>query len=139
MYQGNGYDLAAVMPEALETGLFVSLCTFRAPTGKLTGAGSPDLTSGPNGDGYVDVSGYVNIQCMSAPTSNIRISADERKTATETESSNSGHVLLAGYYPLVAQNTQWQAVIDGVTFDVLGAESDSQMQMTRVKVQIASV
>lgn len=132
MNQTLSYDVAAVIPEALASGLFGSLCTIQMPSGTLTDDGSPDGS-------YTDVAGCIDIPCIAAPTSDIRISATERKTDSEIESSNGSHCLLAGWYPILETATQWQAVIDGVTHDITGAESDSQKQMTRLAVQVVTV
>lgn len=137
MYQGLGYDFADVVPAVLASGIVNSLCTFQAPDGVLIGAGQPSGV-------YVDVAGYVGIQCMDAPTSDMRITADERKSIDQVESDNSSHIWLAGYYPEVNDNTVWRAVITDAAgnvtiYDVLGAEGDSQAKTTRVKVQVATV
>ncbi len=132
MLQSLQYDIQAVMLEALATGLFVSVCDINMPDGLLTADGSPS-------NNFIAVNGMTGIPCMSAPTSNLRIVATEHKTQAEIESVNTGHVLLSGWYPILQTQTNWQAVIDGVKYDILGAESDSQMQMTRLEVQIAQV
>ncbi len=132
MNQTLALDIAALMPYAVESGLFVSVCTIKQPSGNLTDDGSPDGL-------YVEVPGLVNIPCMNAPSSNLRITADERKSQSEVESDNSNHCLLSGYYPIIAANTQWQANVDGVIYDILGAESDSQATQTRLKLQISTV
>lgn len=137
MYQGQAYTFAQVVPTVLESGIVNSLATFQEPDGLLIGAGQPSGT-------YVDVAGYVGIRCMDAPTSNSRITATERKSESEIESSNSDHVWLAGAYPDIANHTEWRCALTdagGVvtTYDVLGAEMDSQFQTTRVQVQVATV
>jgi hypothetical protein len=132
MFQSLQYDIAAVMQEAVASGLFVSVCDIEMPDPTLTDDGSPS-------GNYISVSGMTGIQCMNAPTSVARISAGEMKSQTEIESMNTGHVLLAGWYGILQTQTNWRAVVDGVAYDILGAESDSQMQMTRLKIQMAQV
>jgi hypothetical protein len=129
--QGFSYELEAVMPMALDTGLFVSLCTIQQPSGNLGVSGAPDRT-------YVNISGLVDIPCTSAPTSIGSISATERKSVSEIQQSNANHVLLGGHYPQIENGSGqgWRAVIDGINYDLLGAESDSQGQMTRIEVLI---
>lgn len=121
----------------LESGIVNSLATFQAPDGLLIGAGQPS-------GNYVPVEGYVGIQCMDAPTSIARITADEAKTEQQIESSNSGHIWLAGNYPEINDHTEWRAVVTGANsdvtiYDVLGAEGDSQGKTTRVKVNVSTV
>ncbi len=144
MYQSQSYTFAAVVPTVLASGIVNSLCTFQEPTGEQTSDGSPVRTGGDSGDGYNNVAGFVGIRCMDAPTSNARITADERKSETQIESDNSDHVWLAGFYPDIENHTQWRVVITDAAgnvriFDVLGAESDSQAKTTRVQVQVATV
>lgn len=137
MYQGQAYNFANVIPTVLTSGIVNSLATFQAPDGVIVGAGQPSGV-------YVDVPGYVGIRCMDAPTSIARITADERKSEAQIESDNSDHVWLAAFLPEIAIHTEWRVLItDQIgnikTMDILGAECDSQSQMTRVKVQIATV
>ncbi len=71
MYQGLAFELNAVMPAALETGLFTTtLCTVQLPSGNIGPSGAPDGT-------FVDLTGVVDIQCMSAPPSSARIQATD--------------------------------------------------------------
>jgi len=137
MYQQQTYTFDAVVPAVLDAGLANSRVTFQAPDGVIVGAGQP------SGD-YVDVDGYVDIVCMDAPESIIRITANESKSISEIESDNSEHIWLAGNYPEIATHTEWRCVLTAAngtvtTYDVLGAESDSQGKTTRVRVQVATV
>ncbi len=126
--------IANVMPIALSTGLFVSLCTFQAPSGNVNPDGSPDNV-------FVDVPGLVNIACMAPPLTDANIQATEVKSLQEILSEAMLHILLKGWYPQIENGASegWQAVIDGTVFDLMGAESDSQGQMTRLKVRLAKV
>lgn len=132
MYQGIAYDIEQVMPEAVATGLFTSLCTIQAL----------DNTYGPSGaqiQNWVNVPGIIGIPCMDDPPSEGRIQSTEVKDLAEIMNLNLRHVLLSGYYPQIL--TAWRAQIteaDGVTiinYDIMGAESDSQGQMTRMEVR----
>jgi len=138
VYQGQGYTFDAVVPAVIDAGIANSLATFQAPTGALIGAGQPDP------DGWEDVVGYVGIVCMDAPTSDSRITANEKKSEAFIESDNSEHIWLAGNYPEIASHTEWRCIVtaaNGVTttYDVLGAESDSQGKTTRVQVNVSTV
>jgi hypothetical protein len=108
------------------------VCSIQSPSGVLTADGSPDGNWNP-------VTGMQSIVCMMAPTNDLKITADEKKTSMEIEADNSSHVLLSAWYPTLETQTNWRAVIDGDTFDILGAESDSQHTMTRLKVLKAQV
>lgn len=138
MYQGQSYSFDSVVPEVLASGIANSFATFQAPTGALIGAGQPDP------DGWVDVEGYVGIVCMDAPTSDSRITANEKKSEAQIESDNSSHVWLAGFYPEIATHTEWRIIItdelgNQTTGDVVGSESDSQCRTTRVQFNVATV
>lgn len=126
--------LLNVMPAALATGLFVSLCTLQAPSGNVNPDGSPDNT-------FVNVAGLVNIPCMAPPLTDSNIQATEVKSLAEILSEAMLHILLNKWYPQIENGASqgWQAVIDGTVFDLMGAESDSQGQMTRLKVRLAKV
>lgn len=137
MFQGMAYDFAAVIPTVLASGVVNSLATFQAPSGVLTSSGAPD-------GNYSNVAGYVGIRCSNAPPSNLRVSADEKKTIENIESSNEGHIWLAGCYPDLKNHADWRAIytdpVGNVTYlDVLGSESDSQARTTRVRVQVVTI
>ena len=127
MYQGLTYELEEVMQEAIDTGLFVSLCTIEQPPATVGPSGAIDPTAA-----WPDVAGLIDIPCMYEP-----IKSSERKSLEEILAVNMRHVLLDGYYPTIV--ARWRAVIDGVTFDILGAEADSQSKMTRMDVQVVAL
>ena len=122
------------MEAALATGLFVSLCTITAlPT---------PVTLGPSGwptAAYVAVTGLVDIRCMKAVVAQDIGSplAYEKKAQGDSITSNDWHVLLETYYPTIT--TAMRAIIDGVTFDIVGVDNDSQFSMTRIRVRQASL
>jgi len=122
------------MPQALATGLFVSLATFQAPDGLSGPSGAPSNT-------FADVDGLVDIPCMNAPVSEIRIQALELAKLQEIEASSLRHVLLNAWYPQVEDGAAngWQVIVDGVVYDLMGAESDSQGTQTRMEIKLASI
>jgi hypothetical protein len=134
MNQAALMDESRIMPLAVATGLFKSLCTIQAPDGAVGTSGAPGGT-------YADVAGLVNIVCMDAPeTFGAGISATEIKALAETASIELRHVLLDKCYALLSPETNWgdvawRAVVDNVIYDVLGAEADSQRIMTRLKLR----
>lgn len=145
MYQGISRELAQVMPEAIATGLFsTTLCTVQTPSGIIGNSGAPDGT-------FVDLTGVTDIQCMSAPPSIARIQATDLKSLQEIMNIGLRHVLLAGYYPQIvaavaagarAVMTTFDSagsLIETTTYDILGAEADSQVQMTRMEIKLASI
>lgn len=126
--------IARVMPAAVDTGLLISLCTIQSPGQGYTPGGSPAYT-------YNDVAGLVNIQCMDAVMSLGNIQATEVKQLDEIKSAGYRHVFLNGYYPTIVANVKngWRAVVDGVVYDLVGAEPDSQNTQTRLSLQLVSV
>jgi hypothetical protein len=128
----------AVMVNANASGLFVSLCTIQAPSGNVVGAGQPDGL-------YNNIAGLVNIPCTAPPQSTARILAGEQKALAEILQTQPKHVLLNGFYGQAVDNLpngfdgSCQAVIDGIGYDILGVEHDSQMQMTRMEVRLAEL
>lgn len=131
MLQGIQIDVQQIMPAAVATGLFVSLATAQAPSGATTPDGQPDNT-------FVDVAGLVNIACMDAPQSfGSGIDANENKQLQEILSGQYRHVLLDANYPQIIANVHagWRIVVDGIVYDLLGAEQDSQRMQTRLRLQ----
>lgn len=127
-------QIQSVMPTVIASGLLVSLCTIQQPDGN-TGP-----TGGPSGV-YVNVAGIVNIPCIAAPLEVASIQATEMKAVEEIAATAPLHVLLDGWFPQIENGVAagWIAVIDGTSFDLLGAESDSQGQMTRLKLKVTQI
>lgn len=95
-----------------------------------------------------DVPGLINIPCRSAPPSPSSIVATEMRELDEIRASEARHVLLNGWYPQLDQGWRgensdgkgaWIALIDGNQYEISGVESDSQDQMTRVTVKLATL
>lgn len=139
MYQGQGYEIDAVMPAALDTGLFVSLVTIQQPTGEQTADGSPAMTGGDSGDGWDNVAGLIDLVAMNAPEAEARIRAKTDRAIEYIEGFQFRHLLLGGYYPQIEQFDNWRAIVDGVAWDAVGVESDSQNTQTRILLQLAGV
>ena len=123
-------DFSKVMPLVVATGVLASICTIQSPSQTASASGQPNLGV------WTNVSGLVNLPCMFAPLlpdSARTMIQDEIKNMEYTEEMTVFHVLLNGYYPQVLQ--VYRAVIDGNPYDILGVESDSQKQMTRLAVR----
>ena len=135
MYQGIQADINQIMVEVVDSGLMVSLATFQQPDGNLGPSGAPSGV-------WVNVAGLVNIPCMDAVTS-ASVQATELKSLEDIMSKGMRHVLLNGYYPQATPDgqipTNWRAIVDGVTYDILGVEHDSQNQMTRMELELVTV
>ncbi len=134
MNQSNTDSIAAVMPAVIASGLLISLCTITVPPAVFDAGGAPN----PNAP-YTDLSGHVNIPCISSPlnTGGDQVNPTEIKSLAEILAKQLRHVLLDGYYPDIIAD--YRATVDGVVYDILAVESDSQHTQTRLAVQIASV
>lgn len=129
MRQTLDLDIAAVMPAVLATGLLSSLCTITVSTDTFDAGGAPVASAA-----YVPVAGMVDIPCTAPPLmTNDRMVASEVKRLEEIRSEDSRHVLLGGYYPAITD--EHRALIDGVEFDIVNTEWDSQKVMTRIAVE----
>ncbi len=135
MNQAISYELDGIMPAVIATGLLVSLFTAQYPSTVLGGTGAPDGT-------YTNVLGLVDIACTAPPYAfgDSSIRADEMKAVPEIAAAGFLHVLLDSVYPLLNAGWRggWRCVIDGVNYDILGVESDSQGKMTRVSVRLVT-
>ncbi len=134
MLQTIAYPISQVRPAVTQAGLDVSLATFQSLDSAQGSTGNPVGT-------YTNVAGLVDIPCMDAPLAPGTISALEAKALAEIESKGIRHVSLDNYYPAVVAGWPegWRCIIDGITYDLIGAEADSQNSQTRVKLQIVTV
>lgn len=135
--QGQGAlqaQVQGIMPLAIARGLFVSLCTAQAPTGGKSADGQPDNT-------FANVSGLVNIPCIDAVMSTGAIAATEVKGLEDIESKAFRHVTLNGYYPqfIVGQPQGWRVIVDGIVYDLMGAEQDSMTTQTRLHLELVTL
>ena len=130
MNQTLAYEFLEVVPTVVATGLCNSLCTVQLPDGQLTGAGQPSGT-------FVNVSGLVNLTVMSAPMSEARIQATEMKELEDIQSFAPQQVWVAGFYPQVEGLAEKgaQVLLNGTAYDLMGAECDSQFQMTLLAIR----
>lgn len=126
------YSIADVMPLAVATGLFRSLATIQAPSGVVSTSGQPNLT-------YVDQ--LVNIPCMDAPKAVDNIEATENRQLPQIAAESYRHVALNGYYQQVIDGVGngWRVIIDGTTYDLMGAERDSQKTQTRLFLNLTTI
>lgn len=133
MYQGTGYDQPKIIKNAQRW--FASLCSINAP--------DTTLVNGVRTGTFTPVTGLQNIPCMNAPISAGGIQATEVKALQEIESVSIREVLLNGYYAqldgLNWGEVGWQAVVDSLTYDILGAERDSQKVITRLKLRLVTL
>lgn len=141
MNQGLYYEISAVMPAALDTGLLSALCTIQRSNGTYNAAGQPDLTP----TGFSPLAGHSNIACISSVPSPTKIQATEVKDLQEILAKQFRHVMLSGYYPDIQPGDVAVITLVGFDvppptyFDILGAESDSQNQQTRLELELSTI
>lgn len=131
---GLNYAIAGIPTAIYAAGLFPSLATLQAPS----------ATPGPTGNpvnAFTDVSGLINLPCQDAPPSVARVAATEVKAVAEIMSKGMRHVTLMGYFEDARDWSSYgyRAVIDGVIFDLIGAEGSSLDMQTRMDLQIVTV
>jgi hypothetical protein len=131
MNQSLSYEVAAVMAEVRATGLLVGLFTAQSRSTTLGDTGIP------SGTAWSDVSGLVDIPCQFA----VGKPANEANDTPEVTAMAGPHVLLDDYYSTLVDGWRagWRCLVDDVAYNIVGAENDSQSQMTRVWVERVSV
>jgi hypothetical protein len=134
MLQSIYPEIQNFMPQAISGGTFQSLATLQAQS----------TTQGPTGNPlntFANVTGLINIPCMDAPPSMARVQATEVKAVSEIMSKGMRHVLLNQCFPdaINWSSYGYRCVVDGVTYDLLGAENDSQLTQTRLDMQLVTV
>lgn len=139
MYQGNQYSIDAVNEAALDSGLIISLVTIQQPTGEQTLDGSPSDKGGDTGDGWNNVPGLIDLQCMNGPEADARIRAKTNRDVEYIEAFQFRHLFMPGYYPQISEFKNWRAIVDGQAYDPIGIECDSQNTQTRLLLQLAGV
>jgi hypothetical protein len=142
--QSLTYELDAIMPAAVATGLFSQLFTAQSLSDDLGGTGA---TTGA----YTNVPGLVNIPCMPPPPSEARVQATEVKALAEITGAELHHVLLDKWYSaldlgwrdgwrcMIGANDGNGNMINGWAYDIMGVESDSQTKMTRLEIKLVTV
>ena len=83
---------------------------------------------------YVAVDGLQNIVCKDSPISESRILATESKSEASVLAIADRHVLLDSYYESIIEGWRaaWHATIDGIEYDIIGAEADGFRVQTRL-------
>lgn len=129
MNQSIQYEVDAVMPAAVGSGLMVSSCNIQQRTNTVSATGQPNLTTWVNIPGLQNIQCQLSIQRVTMPNQ----SATMRK-AEELDTETQLHLLLSGHYPQILQ--QNQAVVDGTAYEIMAVESDSQKVQTRLAVRV---
>jgi hypothetical protein len=128
------YPLQRYQEYAYNQGLFPSLGTLQqmvqdqGPTGNPTG-------------NWQNVAGVVNIPCQDAPPSTARVQATEIKDVADIMAKGLRHILLNQCFVGAVEwaGTGSRFIVDGIAYEVLGAENDSQLSQTRLDLQLVTL
>lgn len=124
--QGIASVLQGVIPAVEEAGLFASTCTIMQRATTTVGSFGQ-----PNTANYSAIDSLTDIPCMFAPqTPGETNQNDTVRMQQQLDTRTEFHCLLDGYFPQILQ--QNLAMVDGTLYEIMGNESDSQRQMTRL-------
>jgi len=121
------WEAEDVVQEMRRSGLLTSLCTISRSPEVSNDAGAP-YPLAP----YEQLDGHVDIECIKAS-----LADSEEKATPEVLTRNLWQTILAGYFPEIT--TRDRATVDGITYDIVGVDADSQRVMTRLTLQRSQV
>lgn len=107
-----------------------SLCTIQEI--KLIEKDSGQLV--PDG-ALSDVPRLTNIQCQLGPLVDYTPTDDERRGVNITGGIQRRNLKLNGYFPEIKASSMW-AKVDGVTYAIVGVDSDSTKFSSRLRLEI---
>ena len=136
MNQSLSYEVQAVMPAAIESGLLSSFCTFSDRIGGAT----PEADSmGQVNQTQVPIASLTNIPCMFgvARLSQLMLPDEGARTPSNSFEDPGYHLLLNGYYPAVLPRFTVQIAGDDTVYEITPGtvQSDSQQTQTRCKIR----
>jgi hypothetical protein len=127
--QSLTYEFDAVMPAVAAEGLFNSLCTIKARSGAVSSQGQLNMQSyAPIAD-LTDIPCRIAVQAPANPPQN-----DVARMQQQFDTRTEFHVLLDGYFPQILQ--QNLANVNGIDYEIMATEPDSDFQMTRLAVRV---
>lgn len=117
------------MPAVAAEGLFNSLCTIKQRTNTVSALGQTNML------GYEPIADLTDIACRFAPQSpGAPPQGDTTRMQQQFDTRSLFHVLLDGYFPEIEQ--QYLANLNGVDYEIMSVEADSNFEMTRLAVRI---
>lgn len=84
--------------------------------------------------GQTDIPGLIGIPCRLGPLIEVRPTDDESRESMIEGQFERRQLKLNGFFPQIVNRTM-QAVVDGVSWQIRGNESDSAQLTTRLKVE----
>lgn len=82
-----------------------------------------------------DIEGLTDLECRMGPVSLGTPLDDEMRTQEITEGRTRRILWINGYYVPQIESSTMQAVVDGVIFNIIAVESDSQKCYTRLRLE----
>lgn len=119
-------------PRMLERlrGFFVSTINIYETSNEPDSFGSPS-------EGLSIVEGLDGIPCSIGPFNDVIPISGERKLENISYNTSTRHVSLKGYYPQITD--KMFTIFDDKTWNILGVESDSHNQTTRLIVNVVVI
>lgn len=108
--------------QTLERDFFAQACTIRQPV-KSSNAIGGEVRS------FSDLPGHNGLACHVAPAQ-----GGERRTEQQVYLDATHVIMLSAAYPKITE--EMQAVVDGVTYDILLATLDSQKVLTELVARL---
>lgn len=128
MNQSLSYEFGQVMPAVAAEGLFNSLCTIKQRSNTVSALGQTNMTS------YEPIADLTDIACRFAPQApGAPPQSDTTRMQQQFDTRSLFHVLLDGYFPAIEQ--QFLANINGIDYEIMSVEGDSNFEMTRLAVR----
>jgi hypothetical protein len=137
MNQELHIDVSEAVGAIHEAGLANSLVTILRFDGTSGTTGRPSKDDPANWDEVADHDGLEAMVAADIYMTNVTRSKEIRLGDTIAK-LDSSHILLMGFYPLIQQEDRAVVTTPGRadrTFDITGAEGDSQSAMTRLEVR----
>ncbi len=103
---------------------YISTCTIQVATETPDALGQPIPA-------WADVVGLVALPCAVAPFGGSTEASQHNRSDSIIDAATHA-IAIAGYYPTIVN--KMRAVVAGMNYDIVGAETDSHAKMTRLRV-----
>lgn len=108
-----------------------SVCSIQTVVNTVSDSNQPIRT------GQTPVPSLQRIPCRLGPLSETSVADKEVRDPSVTSFVKRRDLKLDGYYPEIAPGME--AVVDGVTYPIVGMDSDSQFQFTRLLLEVIGI
>jgi hypothetical protein len=130
--QSLTYEFEGVIPAVQETLPANGLCTIKARSGVVSSLGQVSMQN------YVPIASLTDLECtIAAQQPSAPNQGDVVRTPIQFDTKTLYHILIYGYYPQIIQANL--ANVNGIDYQIMAVESDSQSQMTRLAARVWSL